>query len=89
MHLICASWHNEQVSRFYRLYIGDGEGKRKSGLRVWRVPSHFWVWKCAYCGEYIDQVILENRQIQKSNREKSAKNNEEPIYRSYSDAPSV
>jgi DNA-directed RNA polymerase subunit M/transcription elongation factor TFIIS len=57
--------------------------------KIYYKTEHFWVWKCVYCGEYIDQVILENRQIQKSNLEKSAKNNEEPKYRSYSDTPSV
>jgi DNA-directed RNA polymerase subunit M/transcription elongation factor TFIIS len=57
--------------------------------KIYYGTEHFWVWKCVYCGEYIDQVILENRQIQKSNREKSAENNEEPKYRSYSDTPSV
>jgi hypothetical protein len=57
--------------------------------KIYYKTEQFWVWKCVYCGEYIDQVILENRQIQKSNREKSVKNNEEPKYRSYSDTPSV
>ncbi len=57
--------------------------------KIYYKTEHFWVWKCVYCGEYIDQVILENRQIQKSNREKNAKNNEEPKYRSSSHTPSV
>jgi hypothetical protein len=41
--------------------------------KIYYGTEHFWVWKCIYCGEYIDQVILENRQIQKSNCEKSEK----------------
>jgi hypothetical protein len=57
--------------------------------KIYYKTEHFWVWKCVYCGEYIDQVILENRQIQKLNCEKSAKNNEEPKYRSYLDTPFV
>jgi DNA-directed RNA polymerase subunit M/transcription elongation factor TFIIS len=57
--------------------------------KIYYETEHFWVWKCVYCGEYIDPVILENRQIQKSIREKSGKNNKEPIYRSYSDTPSI
>jgi hypothetical protein len=23
--------------------------------------EHYWGWKCIFCGEIIDQVILENR----------------------------
>ena len=23
--------------------------------------EHFWGWRCIFCGEIIDQVILENR----------------------------
>ena len=42
--------------------------------KIYSETEHFWVLKCVYCGEYIDQVILENRQIQKSNREKGRKN---------------
>jgi hypothetical protein len=57
--------------------------------KVYFETEYFWVWKCVYCGEYIDQVILENRQIQKSNREKSGKNTEGPIYRSSARTPSV
>jgi hypothetical protein len=25
--------------------------------------EHFWGWRCIFCGEIIDQVILENRKI--------------------------
>jgi hypothetical protein len=45
--------------------------------KIYCKTEHFWVWRCIYCGEHIDQVILENRQIQKSSRGKSVKNNEE------------
>ena len=34
-------------------------------------PASFGLGRCVYCGEYIDQVILENRQHQKLNRERS------------------
>ena len=51
--------------------------------KIFCETEHFWVWKCIFCGDYIDQVILENRQIQKSNRKKSARNYEKPKYRSY------
>ena len=51
--------------------------------------EHFWVWKCIYCGDYIDQVILENRQIQKSNHEKDLKDNKERLYKPSSDASSA
>ena len=57
--------------------------------KIYYETGHFWVWKCVYCGEYIDQVILKNRQVQKSSCKKGTKNNEEPKYRSYSDTPSV
>ena len=50
--------------------------------KIYYKTEHFWVWKCVYCGEYFDRVILENRQIQKSDREKSLKNNKETVYRS-------
>ncbi len=56
--------------------------------KIYYETEHFWVWKCVYCGEYIDQIILENRQYQKLNREKSGNKNGERIYRS-SDTPSV
>jgi hypothetical protein len=25
--------------------------------------EHFWAWKCVICGEIVDLVILENRQL--------------------------
>jgi len=42
--------------------------------KVYYETEHVWLWKCIYCGEYIDRVILENRQIQKSSRAKGRKN---------------
>ncbi len=27
--------------------------------------EHFWGWRCIYCGEIVDSVILENRQLSK------------------------
>ncbi len=50
--------------------------------KIYCRTEHYWVWRCVHCGEYIDPVILENRQIQESNSEKSAKNNQEPKERS-------
>jgi len=57
--------------------------------KIYYETEHFWVWKCVYCGEYIDRVILKNRQIQQSNSEKNTKNNEESKYKPYSDTPSI
>jgi len=42
--------------------------------KIYYETEHVWLWKCIYCGEYIDRVILENRQIQKSGRAKGRKN---------------
>ena len=56
--------------------------------KIYCGTEHFWVWKCVYCGDYIDRVIMENRQIQKSSREKSLKDNKERVYKPYSDTPS-
>jgi late competence protein required for DNA uptake (superfamily II DNA/RNA helicase) len=33
--------------------------------KIYYGTGYFWVWKCVYCGECIDQIILENRQYQK------------------------
>ena len=27
--------------------------------------EHFWGWRCVFCGEIIDQVIMENRKSSK------------------------
>ncbi len=29
--------------------------------KIYCMTEHVWVWKCVYCGEHIDRVILENR----------------------------
>jgi hypothetical protein len=42
--------------------------------KIYYETEHTWMWRCVYCGEYIDRVILENRQIQKLNREKNISN---------------
>ncbi len=55
--------------------------------KIYHGTEHFWVWKCVYCGDYIDRVILENRQIQKSNREKSMKDDKERPLKLSSEAP--
>ena len=57
--------------------------------KIYYETEHFWAWKCVYCGEYIDRVILKNRQVQQSSSEKDAKNNQESEYQSYSDTPSI
>ena len=35
---------------------------RCGGIMIYEMiyykTEHCWVWKCVYCGEYIDQVIL-------------------------------
>jgi hypothetical protein len=31
--------------------------------------EQFWGWKCLICGEIVDPVILENRQLMKSGQE--------------------
>jgi hypothetical protein len=36
--------------------------------KIYCETEHFWGWKCVYCGDYIDPVILENRQLQKPDR---------------------
>ena len=28
--------------------------------------EHFWGWKCLICGEIVDPVILENRQLMRA-----------------------
>ena len=29
--------------------------------KIYGSEEHFWAWKCIYCGEIFDQVILDNR----------------------------
>ena len=35
------------------------------------------IWRCVLCGEYVDSVILENRQYQKTIRENNRKKKKE------------
>jgi len=30
--------------------------------------EHFWGWKCVFCGEIVDPVILENRSLSRGDR---------------------
>jgi len=57
---------------------------RCNGMMIYEKFFHdteqFWAWRCVYCGEYMDQVIWENRQQQKLLREKSRMKNREPLY---------
>jgi len=36
--------------------------------------EHFWGWKCVICGEIVDQVILENRQLIRRDRVPNIRN---------------
>jgi hypothetical protein len=29
--------------------------------KMYGFEEHFWAWKCIYCGEIFDHVILDNR----------------------------
>jgi hypothetical protein len=31
-------------------------------------PEQFWGWKCLLCGEIVDPVILDNRQLMRTGR---------------------
>ncbi len=44
--------------------------------KIYYETEHFWAFKCVYCGEYIDGVILKNRQRQKVDSQKSRKYDE-------------
>jgi len=35
--------------------------------------EHFWGWRCIFCGEIVDDVILENRQWLKTRVERHNK----------------
>ena len=39
--------------------------------KVYSEAEQLRIWRCVLCGEYIDPVILENRQYQKTIRENS------------------
>ena len=45
--------------------------------KVYSEAEQLWIWRCILCGEYIDPVILENRQYQKTVRENSRRKKEE------------
>jgi hypothetical protein len=36
--------------------------------KVYTDTESCWTWKCLYCGDYVDPVILENREYQKIRR---------------------
>jgi len=46
------------------------------------------LWRCVVCGDYVDQVILANRQYQEENR-KRRKRRRRAIYRFRSSASSM
>ena len=31
--------------------------------KFYGLQEYFWGWKCVSCGEIVDQIILENRQL--------------------------
>ena len=39
--------------------------------KIYSEAAQLRIWRCILCGEYIDPVILENRQYQKTIRENS------------------
>jgi hypothetical protein len=45
--------------------------------KVYSEAEQLEIWRCVLCGEYIDPVILENRQYQKTVRENSRRKKEE------------
>jgi hypothetical protein len=45
--------------------------------RVYSKAEQLKIWRCVLCGEYIDPVILENRQYQKTIRENSRRKKKE------------
>ncbi len=36
-------------------------GSGMSYEKFYGLYEHFWGWRCIYCGEIVDQMILENR----------------------------
>ena len=55
--------------------------------KVYCETEQSWGWSCISCGEYIDEVILENREyvktIQEDKREKKGKLTRRPQYPAY------
>jgi hypothetical protein len=53
--------------------VEEAPGKQEGPMKCYRCSSkmvfekffgpheHFWGWRCIFCGEIVDQVILENR----------------------------
>ena len=37
--------------------------------KFYGLQEQFWGWKCLICGEIVDPVILENRQLMRSGQE--------------------
>jgi DNA-directed RNA polymerase subunit M/transcription elongation factor TFIIS len=75
--------------------MGKGPSKcsRCGGMmiheKIFHETEHFWAWKCVYCGECIDRVILENRQFQEANRAKRGRKNQASSKESYLPTPSA
>ena len=51
---------------------------RCSGVMIYdkfyRLDEYFWGWKCIICGEIVDPVIVENRQLIRTGRVPNARN---------------
>ncbi len=43
-------------------------GGRMVYQKFYGLQDQFWGWRCIYCGEIIDQVILANRQFSRTGR---------------------
>lgn len=63
-------------------------GSVMSYEKFFHQTEYFWGWKCVFCGEYIDQVIWENRQYQNRTQDNSRKKREKSVNRSRLDTPS-
>jgi hypothetical protein len=42
--------------------------------KIYYETEHVWMWRCVYCGEYIDRVILENRLMARTDRASITRN---------------
>jgi hypothetical protein len=56
--------------------------------KVYSETEQAWGWRCIFCGEYVDDIVLENREFQKLYREKVGKRTEKSINRSHPDTSS-
>jgi hypothetical protein len=36
--------------------------------------EHFWGWKCVICGEIVDRVVMENRELMRTGRVPNTRN---------------